>query len=276
MVTFFPTSDLTLQGTALDKHQVHLWCTSLDTDPCWAQWLTSLLSEEEQERAARFHFPADARRFTLSRGMLRSLLSHYTGIPPRKLRFVYNRYGKPTLAGVPGLEGCHFNLSHCGDMALIAIARAWPVGVDLERLRLINDAAQIARRFFSPTEQATYTCLLPVSRSWSFFACWTRKEAFIKALGVGLSFPLQKFSVSLQPGESARLLSVAGDIQQAVAWSLYHLEPVAGYVGALAVPHPNPRISAWLLDWGAVPAYSLPSTETTSKPYRDDASSVRG
>jgi 4'-phosphopantetheinyl transferase len=225
----------------LDDSEVHVWRIKLDVLTGEVERLRRLLAPDEQARADRLVFEGDRRRTIAARGTLRTILGRYLGTPPDSLRFCYNSHGKPALAGEPG--SLRFNVSHSGDLALIAVARARAVGVDIERLRPNMADEQLARRFFSPPEVASLLALAERDRQRGFFTCWTRKEAYIKARGEGLSIPLDQFQVSLAPGEPAALLSVQGG--GVARWSLHELRPGPGYIAALAVEGHHLRIKGW-------------------------------
>jgi 4'-phosphopantetheinyl transferase len=212
------------------------------------QNLQLTLAADEIARAERFYFQKDREHFIVARGLLRLILSCYLYVAPDQLRFCYGSHGKPALAITSGQDRLCFNLAHAHGLALYAVARGREVGIDLERLRLIPDAEQIAARFFSPRENAVFRALPSSKRQEAFFNCWTRKEAYIKAVGDGLARPLDRFEVSLRPGEPARLLSVEGDAQEASRWVLQDLTPAPGYVAAIAVEGHGWRLrcSHWL------------------------------
>jgi 4'-phosphopantetheinyl transferase len=203
------------------------------------------LASDERERARRFHFERDQRRYIVRRGLLRTFLATYLGAEPARLQFRYGPFGKPELAQPWSPKALHFNLSDCGEVALYAFLRGTEVGVDIEQLRLLPDAEQISRRFFSAPENAVFRTVSDAQKEEAFFNCWTRKEAYIKAIGEGLSRPLDSFDVSLRPGEPAALLTVRGDSEEAARWSLHHLEPRPGYLGALAVPGHHWQLACW-------------------------------
>lgn len=228
----------------LEGGQVHIWCASLDLCSKDLIQLVELLAKDEQERANRFVFDRDRQHFIVARARLRLILSHYLEVEPRSLKFRYGPQGKPELAG--GNRGVlYFNLSHSHGLALVAVTQERKVGIDLEWIRPIDDMDSIARRFFSKTEYQTYSALPITQKPLGFFNCWTRKEAYIKAIGQGLACPLADFDVSLTPGKPAKLLSIKDDRQSAELWSMTALAPAAGYVGAVIVEGPAPRISCW-------------------------------
>ena len=229
----------------LDNNEVHVWRASLDLAASRIQSLKQTLSLDEREKVERFYFQKDRRRFVITRGLLRMILSLYLEIEPSQLRFDYDIYGKPALARESGGAELCFNLSHSHGIALYAVTRNREIGVDIELVRAEVEIQQIAERFFSPQECATLCALPSNMQAEAFFACWTRKEAYIKARGEGLAFPLNQFDVSLAPGEPAALLSTKGDPQEASHWSLHELDPGPGYVAALAVERYGWCLQCW-------------------------------
>lgn len=227
---------------ALDGAAVHVWSARLDDDPGLPARLFGLLSPDEQARAGRFVFERDRRRFVVARGTLRQILGRCAGQPPEALRFVYGAAGKPSLAGETHIA---FNLSHSGELALIAAARACDVGIDVELRHPLEDMMSLAARCFSARENAALRALPDGQRAAGFFNCWTRKEAFIKALGEGLSYPLDRFDVSLKPGEPASLLYVQDDPLAAEQWTLAAFEPAENYTAALAVRGQGWAVRRW-------------------------------
>ena len=240
----------------LPTSDVHVWLASLDQ--LHVRQLAQTLSEEELARADRFHFHRDRERFIVCRGVLRTILSRYLCVEPCRLRICYGPYGKPYLEEEVEEDKLQFNLSHSRGLALYAFTRGRNIGVDLEYIRRMTDFGQIAARFFSRNENSALNALPESQRQEAFFNCWTRKEAYIKAIGNGLMHPLNSFDVSLAPGEPARLLNVEGDPQEASRWSLKSLNPAPGYIAALAVAGHD-----WQLQWKQWPgnenlqAYSL-------------------
>jgi 4'-phosphopantetheinyl transferase len=190
----------------------------------------ALLAPDERERAARFVHDVHRRRFIVARAALRRILGAHLGVAPATLRFTEGAHGKPALDGT-GLE---FNLSHSHELALVAVTRDAPVGVDVEHLRPVADALGIARSHFAPSERAALAAAPADARDLVFLRGWTRKEAFIKAIGEGLSHPLDQFEVSLT--DEARFLGIGGDPAAAARWSLFSFEPAPGYLGAVAAP----------------------------------------
>jgi 4'-phosphopantetheinyl transferase len=204
------------------------------------------LDPAEVARADRFHFEKDRRQFVIGRGLLRTILGRYLNLKPHGLRFGYAAQGKPFLMGI-GDSTCRFNLSHSAGVVLIAVTANREPGIDLERIRPEFANETIAEEFFSSQEIAALRRLPAYVQPEAFFNCWTRKEAYLKARADGLSFPLSQFSVSLIPGEPAALLRVHGEPDETARWSLLHLDPGTGYVGALVVEGPRPRLRTFRL-----------------------------
>lgn len=227
--------------TELARDAVHVWRASLLAPPGrLAEW-RALLNPQESDRAARFRFPQHRDRFIAARAALRLIVARYAGVAPATLEFRYGPHGKPALAG--GSVDLRFNMSHSGDLALYAVARGREVGVDLERHRADVECERIAHRFFSPAEVTALLALPPEEQRPAFFRCWSRKEAYIKALGTGLALPLDQFDVSLAPDEPARLLQTYHAPHERERWSMWALEPGPDYAGALVAEGSALRIS---------------------------------
>lgn len=227
----------------LQQGEIHIWQASLEATDQIAHLLT-LLSDDEQARAARFYFQKDRDRFVLARGILRVILSQYLDIQPQDLQFQYSEMGKPSLMHHPDL--C-FNVSHSGQIALYAVAQNCEVGIDVEQIHPERDWESIATRFFSAQEQAALKQLSSNLKLQGFFNCWTRKEALLKAIGQGLRLSLDQFTVSLTPGEPARLLQVEWDLpQRAEKWAIEALPVAVGYAAAVAVDRTDTNAD-WLL-----------------------------
>jgi len=233
--------------SSLGTAEVHVWRASLEQPPAIVESLGRLLSTDEQTRAARFHFERDQRHFIVARGGLRELLGRYLGMAPAALRFGYTDHGKPHLEAetLLPLAKLRFNLAHSGGLAVYAFTLLGEIGVDLEQVNPQFTGDDIARRFFSATEVASLDQLPTEARALAFFSCWTRKEAFIKAKGVGLSLALDQFDVTLAPGQQAALLRTGWDESEAGRWSLRALDIGAGYVGAVAVEAHDWQLNCW-------------------------------
>jgi 4'-phosphopantetheinyl transferase len=222
-----------LGGWALGADEVHVWKIALEQPVEVRRKLALTLSAAEMERAGRFYFERHRHHFVVARGFMRAILAGYLDIAPAAVCFTLGAHGKPALAGHG--RDLRFNLSHTGELALLAVTLGRDVGVDIEQVRSLDDAATIAARFFSAAENRAWLAVPDAQKPVAFFNAWTRKEAFIKALGDGLSYPLDRFDVSLAPGEPARLLRVAGDPEATRRWRIEALEPAAGYAAAVAV-----------------------------------------
>ncbi len=231
----------------LRRAEAHVWRIRLEGSSALVRRRRGELSADEQERAARFHFEADQLRYIVSHSALRQILGAYLDRPTGELRFAYGPKDKPRLVDECGGREVRFNLSHSGDVALVAVTGGREIGVDVERIRALADRDRLAQRFFSPQEVAVLERLPSESRSEAFFTCWTRKEAYLKAKGGGISIGLDQFDVSPVPGEPAALLSHRSDPRETSRWSLHDLEPGPGYAGALAVEVPCDRVLC--LDW---------------------------
>jgi len=235
-----PPTDLIVTSS-----DVHVWRAVLDQPAARVQHLAQTLCADERIRAERFYFEQHRQRFIVARGLLRTILGYYLGIAPDQLQFCYGSRGKPALVETPSGSTLRFNLSHSEGLALYGVTRDRELGIDIEYIRPITEMEQIAKRFFSVQENAVF-CTLPTNQKLAaFFNCWTRKEAYVKAIGDGLALPLDQFDVSLAPGEPARLLAIKGDRSGANYWSLQELSPAPGYVAALAVEGHGWNLSCW-------------------------------
>ena len=229
--------------------EVSVWYAPLDLPSSRLPDLAETLSAEERGRAGRFHFERDRSRYVAAHGHLRAVLGRCLGVAPVQIEFRCGPYGRPELAGACADAGLSFNMSHSYAVALYAVARGRRVGVDVERVRPDFACLGTARRFFSPREVAALEALPADRRVEAFFNCWTRKEAYVKARGMGLSMRLDSFDVSLAPGQPAALLRTAHDPADAVRWSLRALAPAAGYVGAVVALGRDWRLRCW--SWAA-------------------------
>ena len=204
--------------------------------------LQSLLSPDEKQRAFRFRFEIDRNRFITCRGILRELLGSCLGIEPPRICFTYGPHGKPQLnlpnEGKKGVLG--FNLSHSASWAVYAVAFG-NVGVDLEVIRPVPEMDALVECYFSASERNAFASFAPELRLKAFFNCWTRKEAYVKACGGGLSIPLDQFEVSLDPTSPARLIGAQGVSAHELEWDLHNLDLSADTVGALVCPR-NSRL----------------------------------
>jgi 4'-phosphopantetheinyl transferase len=228
----------------LSDNDIHVWRADLNLLPEQIEALAAILSADESDRANRFRFEKDRNRFIAARAILRSLLATYLNLPPSQLEFIYGDRGKPSLSvATPG--NLSFNLSHSKGLALYAITRTSSIGIDLEYLRNLSDALQLAKRFFSHSEYEVIAQLSPPEQQRAFFKAWTAKEAYLKAKGSGLSGGLEKVEISIASGYVLKLLSIDGDASLASSWSLYSVEPHPDYLAALAIEKNNWNLSYW-------------------------------
>lgn len=222
----------------LVDREVHVWSLGLDPPRDRLEKLGLCLSPDEWDRAAAFRFALHRTRFVAARGQLRRILALYEGLPPDRITFVYGQHGKPGLAGSP----LRFNLAHAAGEALIAVTVGSDLGIDLERVRSDCECVPLARCFFSTVESCALFAVPPEARGAAFFAIWTRKEAFVKATGGGLSIPLRDFDVSTAAAGPVRLLRTAWDPSEAARWSLCSLDAPPGFAAALAISGPARRV----------------------------------
>jgi 4'-phosphopantetheinyl transferase len=209
--------------------EIHVWHAALDREDHAVCQLELTLSLEEKARADRFHFANDRKRFLVARGLLRELLGGYLRQAPASLEFSYGQHGKPSLSGGNLMCGLCFNLSHSSNLVVYAIARERNLGIDVEHIRPDSAGDDIAQRYFSAREVSDLRTLPPETRVEGFFNCWTRKEAYLKATGLGLQIALDSFAVSLLPSQTAQFL--CGVEPQ---WHLAAYRPVEGYAAAVA------------------------------------------
>ena len=233
MTTPLPDWSAPDEPPLLEPNEAHVWRLRLDLPADDMPDLWALLSPDERVRAERFVFDEHRSRFVACRGQARRLLAAYLGAAPDELRFQYGSRGKPSLEP-PWGERLAFNISHSHNLALCAIGHVCELGVDIEFIRPPSDFEGLAERFFAPQEVTAIKSLPEEARLASFFRCWTRKEAVLKACGSGLTLPLDRIVVTLGPDEPARVVAGGEESVGAGEWLMYHLEPAAGYVGALA------------------------------------------
>jgi len=219
----------------LGATELHVWVVEGAAPISGDLATVEILSPAERTRASKFRSDVDRTRFLQRRAALRVILAEYLGVTPREVEYSVNEFGKPAVIAPQALAGLSFNTSHSEAVSLIAVARSGRIGVDVEQLRPLVEAESIASHFFAANEAAAFTALEPRDRVEGFFNAWTRKESIVKAVGSGLSIPLDTFEVSLRPGEPPAILRWDIPDSTPQRWCLHHLEPVPGYVGALAV-----------------------------------------
>lgn len=246
MTTTFPPRTAASE-LELPAGEIHLWAVRLDPPHEQAERLGRALSLDERQRAERFRFDRHRRRYVVGRGALRALLAGYLGTRPELVAFGYGPRGKPFLAAPPAgtPEGLFFNLSNSDELALVGFVRGTEIGVDVEFLKPMPDLEQIAERFFSESERLVLRRLPEHQKREAFFNCWTRKEAYLKAVGEGLAAPLDSFDVTLAPGEPPRMLTLRGDAERAARWFYRDFRPAQEFIGALAIEGGHWQVRTW-------------------------------
>ena len=216
--------------------QVHVYCLAVTLqNPSALDRSTRFLSPEELTTTGKFHFQKDRNRFIASHSLLRVLIGSYLDCDPALLEFSHNSYGKPLLMMKRVFDPIYFNMSGSGDRAAYAFTRLGEIGIDIEKMCQDFATEEVAEKFFSDHEVSVFRSLPESDKIEAFYNCWTRKEAFIKAVGEGLSYPLKDFDVSLRPGEPAKLLRIRGDAEEASRWTLHEIPVAAGYKAAFAI-----------------------------------------
>jgi 4'-phosphopantetheinyl transferase len=227
----------------LEPNEVQVWIANLrDYDP---QSLFPVLADGEVSRANRFYLTRHRENFVNARGLLRLLVASYLNADPSAFTFTLNDFGKPFLRG--GFEWLKFNVAHSGDMAAYAFARERELGIDIEYVRDDVDEEELSQRFFSQAEVADLKALPQQCKREAFFNCWTRKEAYIKACGKGLSLPLDSFSVSFAPGHTPALIAEDSSAADTSRWSMKSISVPAGYAGAIVVEGQDWRLQELVL-----------------------------
>ena len=199
----------------------------------------SLLSPDERDRAQRFRFDKDQISFIVCRATLRALLAQYSSRLPADIQFLYSEYGRPALPQSTDAAVVEFNVSHSDEIALLAFARGFRIGIDVEKVRSDFNPFEIAERFFSSAERKALSEVPANEQHEAFFRCWTRKEAFIKALGEVLSHPLDQFDVPIGPENPEALLATRPDEQEVRRWMLADVSLPDGYAAALVAELPT-------------------------------------
>lgn len=237
------TYNMSVGWPELGQNCVHVWRAQLEVSDGVLEQLKAYLSPEECARAARFRFDRHRKPFIAGRGILRALLARYLEIDPQTVRFIYGQCGKPALP--EKWESLKFNVSHSGTFALFAFAHTLEVGVDIELIRERKCLMDIARRFFAADEVEALLALPEEQQLNGFHRCWTRKEAYVKAKGDGLSLALDQFSVSIAEEAFPRLLRATTDSDESAHWRFFHVPTPESYAAVVAVQTPCETLSCW-------------------------------
>ena len=235
-----PPTDLALSDDA-----VHIWRVALDPLPPSVRSLYRTLAADERDRAKRFRSPRSRNRFIVAHGLLRCILGRYLNTDPGQLRFWYGRCGKPSLAPPQSQLDLRFSVSHSRGMALYAVTCGREIGVDIEYIRSRSSWQRIVRRCLSESEQAALYALPARAQRTAFWRCWTRKEAYLKAIGSGFTYPMDQVSVGVGPDAPAALIQTNADLQYSSDWSIQDLAPGPGYMGAIAVEGRDWHLRCW-------------------------------
>lgn len=233
-----------LSEVCLLPNEVHLWRVDLDSRNPLGSSTEDCLSADEIARAKRFHFARDHARYAHTRIALRNILARYLTFPPRDIQFIYQENGKPELSPLQNQSGVQFNVSHSGSLAIISVSTGRRVGVDVEQYRTL-EFLEIAHHYFSEHECRELSALAEDELQKNFFACWTRKEALLKALGEGIGM-LSQVSVTVAHRERPKVLEFQNDPDELLRWSLIDIPVNAGYAAAFAFEHESVKVRRWV------------------------------
>lgn len=230
-----PAQPSSPRAPRLRPDSVHIWTVRLDLPQNEVESLRDALVENERARADRFRTDALRARFITSRAAQRQILARYGAASPGAITFRYSTQGKPSLESPVSLAHLRFNVSHSADLALLAVAENREVGIDVEAVRVVRDATGLARRFFSPAECAALQMLTGDRLTRAFLACWTRKEAYVKAIGLGIATQLGNFDVTVDPDSPATIEATRPDAGDAARWTMHSVDAGPGYFATLVV-----------------------------------------
>jgi 4'-phosphopantetheinyl transferase len=233
--SFLQSFKLPPMDLELGANEIHIWLAVLEQPVSILHGFIHALSIEERIKAENFYFERDRNSFIVRRGILRTIIGRYLDVEPNRILFRFGKNGKPALDNTFDSETIHFNLSHSHGVALFAFSRNHEIGVDIEYMCDISEMDKIVESFFSIEESEVFRSLSESKKKEAFFYCWTCKEAFIKALGEGMSLPLDRFEVSLVPSEPFKLLNIDGDSRKATRWTIREIKAAPNYAGAFAV-----------------------------------------
>ncbi len=232
------------QNLTINPQEVHVWKTNLEQSSINVQNSFNILNEDEKNKAQRFRFEKHQKRFTIARSNLKRILSFYLSIPPQEIEFQYNTYGKPKLLDKINQLDLQFNVSHSEDIAIYGITCHNLIGVDVEYIRPMPEAENLAQRFFSRKEFEKISTLLSEEKNREFFKLWTAKEAYLKAIGKGISGGLEKVEVSTHEPISFIRLPESNHIN----YNLFYLTPHHNYLAAIAVEDHQQIYQYWQLN----------------------------
>lgn len=235
-----PTDPVHLENT-----QVHLWKAESSSSNIDSRTLWLTLSEDEQDRAKRFHRQVDGDRYIWHHATLHQILSRYLDLHPREINFQYSALGKPSLPKEINPNRYCFNMSHSGDILIIGLTSNLQIGVDVERISSIPDMEAMVELNFTQTEIKAYSRLPETEKQFAFFAAWTRKEAVLKAVGKGLQIPPGQIEVSMDPEESSPSVRLLDEVEGSVSFRLFSFRPAEGHQAALAVEGINWDVKAF-------------------------------
>jgi 4'-phosphopantetheinyl transferase len=231
-----------VEGLDLVEDEAHVWWIPLRADARALELHRQVLSPDELDRAGRFYFDQHRNQYVIGRGAMRRILSRYVNVQPQDLEFVYGPKGKPDFTPHQNPHHMRFNLSHSGGLALLGVSKNQELGVDVEFVKADFGGMEIAERFFSAKEVQTLFAIAAAERNAAFFACWTRKEAFIKAIGEGLSVPLDSFDVAFAPNARPALTRVEGNPDEVSRWNVYDIPASAEYKAAMVIEGQGHRL----------------------------------
>ena len=237
-----------LHHPVLNQERVHIWRANLNPSSDEVTRLSTLLAADETARANKYRFPEHKRRFIVARGVLRQLLGNYLNISPKHLKFEYSERGKPYIFNSNTSKAIQFNISHSEEYALLGFTYDRSIGVDIEYLRAMPDAVKIAKRFFAPQEYELICSLDAKQQSQTFFKLWTAKEAYLKAIGTGLS-GLASIKINFDSSGDRIYLSSIDNSTSVDNWSIYSCLPTPNYVGTIAIDAPVTKQQICFWNW---------------------------